>query len=266
MSRVMKELSAMNAFMLRDFDLSKRYIGWEIVFLVYTTVNSITIGLIGVGTQNPGLTLYLLVGALMWSFLAVLFHVIADTVAWEVWEGTVEYTFMAPVHRLTHLFGVCLYAIVYGAIRVVIVMLLLSLFFKLDLGKADFVAAMIVLCAASVSFVGLGMMAAVLPLLSPEKGPQATHIILACLLLVSGVYYPVSALPAWLAPLAKASPATYALNSMRAALIDGKGIGTMGHTLVALAIGGAVLIPAGYFIFSLAESYAKRTGRLKRQG
>lgn len=40
----------------------------------------------------------------------------------------------------------------------------------------------------------------------------------------------------------------------------------MGHTLVALAIGGAVLIPAGYFIFSLAESYAKRTGRLKRQG
>ena len=27
----------------------------------------------------------------------------------ERWEGTIEYTFMAPVSRLTHMFGICAY-------------------------------------------------------------------------------------------------------------------------------------------------------------
>lgn len=39
---------------------------------------------------------------------------------------------------------------------------------------------------ASVAFIGLGLTAAVFPLLSTEKGAQATHIMEAFILLVSG--------------------------------------------------------------------------------
>jgi polyphosphate kinase len=61
----------------------------------------------------------------------------------------------------------------------------------------------------------------VLPLLSPEKGLQMTNIIKALVLLVSGVYYPIAVLPAWLQPFSKISPAYYMLEGMRAALLAG---------------------------------------------
>ena len=44
-------------------------------------------------------------------------------------------------------------------------------------------------------------MAAALPVMSPERGAEATHIFQGSLLLVSGVYYPVDVLPRWLQPL-----------------------------------------------------------------
>ena len=43
--------------------------------------------------------LYLLIGTTMWSYLSAVFDVVAETIAWERWEGTIEYTLMAPVPR-----------------------------------------------------------------------------------------------------------------------------------------------------------------------
>ena len=64
--------------------------------------------------------------------------------------------------------------------------------------SADFATALVLLAVASVSFVGLGMITAVLPLISPEKGAQLGFIAQGLLLVVSGVYYPVSVLPQWM--------------------------------------------------------------------
>ena len=63
-------------------------------------------------------------------------------------------------------------------------------------------------------------MAAVLPLLSPEKGSQATHIMEGLLLLVSGIYYPITSLPKWLQYFSYISPATYTLEGVRKALLE----------------------------------------------
>ena len=53
-----------------------------------------------------------------------------------------------------------------------------------------------ILVVASISFFGIGMMTAVLPLISPEKGAQLGFVAQGMLLVVSGVYYPVEVLPA----------------------------------------------------------------------
>ena len=42
------------------------------------------------------------------------------------------------------------------------------------------------------------MMTAVLPLISPEKGTQLGFVAQGLMLVVSGVYYPVSVLPGWM--------------------------------------------------------------------
>ena len=265
MSQTAIEIKSLYAFVERQFNLVKRYLGWEIVFLVYTIVNALTIGFIGV-TQGKETVLYLVVGAMIWGFLSVLFHEVSESVSWERWEGTIEYTFMAPVHRFTHLGGMCLYAIIYGIIRTVVLLGAVAIFFSLNLEQANFLAALVILVVSSLSFIGLGLIAAVLPLMSPEKGAQATHIFQAVLLLISGVYYETSILPSWIRPFSAVSPATYTLRAMRAALLQGRSLGEMLNTLVLLLATGVLLIPLGLFIFHQAEIYAKKSGKLKRSG
>jgi len=187
-------------------------------------------------------------------------------VAWERWEGTIEYTFMAPLGRFTHLAGMGAYSVLYGLIRAVGLFLVVGLFFDLSMPDADFLAALVVLLVASVSFIGIGMMTAVLPLISPEKGAQLGFVAQGVLLVVSGVYYPVDVLPGWMEKISAISPATYALDGVRRAILDGDGLSTMGPDLLKLAVIGAVCIPAGMALFSAGERYAKRNGKLKRSG
>jgi len=86
------------------------------------------------------------------------------------------------------------------------------------------------------------------------------------LLVVSGVYYPVDILPGWMQFLAKISPATYALDGCRDAILDGAGLGTMWDEIWPLLVIGVVSIPIGLAVFRQGELYAKRHGKLKRSG
>jgi ABC-2 type transport system permease protein len=110
------------------------------------------------------------------------------------------------------------------------------------------------------------MMTAVLPLISPEKGTQLGFVAQGLLLVVSGVYYPVSVLPEWMQALAKISPATYALEGMRNAILDGASVSAMWKDIWPLIIIGIVSIPLGLEVFRRGERYAKRHGKLKRSG
>ena len=265
------------AFVFRDFHLTRRYMSWVVVFTFYAMVSSATVALIGVAAHDEQLTLTLVIGALLWSFLSVLFNEIASSIAYERWEGTLEYTFMAPVSRIIHLAGISLYALVYAMVRAIFVLGGLLLFVHLSLGGANMLGVLLVLLVSSLAFVGLGLMAAILPVMSPERGAEATNIFQGLLLLVSGVYYPVAVLPRWLQPLSALSPATYALTASRKLVGIGEPGSVQGHLAGAplsavlpelgiLLLMGLVLIPVGLWVFRRAESWAKRTGKLKRTG
>lgn len=214
MSALSREVRASRALIGRNFNLVKRYAGWEVVFVFYNAVNALTIGLIGLAEPGPGQAyrvLYLAIGALLWNFLSVLFFEVSNSVSWERWEGTIEYSFMAPVRRVTYLLGVCGYAVIYGGVRTLIVLGALALFFHVNLSHADLPAALLILLASSLPFLGMGLLGAIMPLLSAERGAQATQILQGVILLVSGVYYPISVLPGWLRMFSVVSPATYTL-------------------------------------------------------
>lgn len=267
-SSMAREFRSSYAFVERNWNLVRRYWGWEIAFFVYRLTTSLAVVYIGKAqaATSPDLVMFLTVGTLVWAYLSAIFDNIGEMIQWERWEGTIEYTLMAPIRRTTQMLGVSIFAILYGLIRTILLFGAISLFFDLDVRYANYLSALIVLLVGSLSFIGIGIVASTLPLLFTERGAQMVFIIGSLMLLVSGVYYPLDVLPTWMRTLALFSPATYVLDGVRAAILQGIGAGELGGQLLVLAGVGALTIPAGVRIFIGVERYAKRSGRLKRSG
>ena len=263
------ELVGLYGVVERNVYLTKRYFLWDLAFLLWTIANTLTIVFIsrGVGlspAEQNELATKLLVGGVIWAFLGIIFEIVTETVAWERWEGTIEYTFMAPVSRPVHLIGMGIYAVLYGMVRAAAVFVAVVAFINLHVPHANYAAAMSLLAIASVSFIGVGMMTAVLPLISPEKGTQLGFVAQGLMLVVSGVYYPVSVLPDWMQWISKISPATYALRGCRNSILYGAGLAWA--DVWPLLVIGFFSIPIGLLIFRAGERYAKQNGKLKRSG
>jgi ABC-2 type transport system permease protein len=265
------ELIGLGGVVERNVYLTRRYIWWDLAFFAWTVANTLTIVFIAKGIEATGgsidvdrTTTQLLIGAVVWAYLGIIFEFITETVAWERWEGPIEYTFMAPLSRAMHLGGSGVFVVLYGLVRAILLFVVVALFFGLAMPDANFFAALVILLIASVSFFGIGMMTAVLPLISPEKGAQLGFVAQGMLLVVSGVYYPVSVLPFWMEWIAKISPATYALRGIRASILEGQGL-AWGNVWPLLVI-GVVSIPLGLWVFRRGEIHAKKHGKLKRSG
>jgi len=274
MTTAMYELKASYAFIERNFNIVKRYWAWGAVWLVYSIANSLEISYIGLGVQQIAgaavngkyLVIYLTVGTIVWRYLATIFYWVTDLVGMERWEGTIEYTLMAPITRLMHMLGQTAFAIIYSLFHTSVVLLVVVLFFDVTLVHSNLFGFLLLLIAGSLSFIGISIVGSILPLLFPERGAQMTHIIIAILLLVSGVYYPVSVLPTWLQVLARFSPATYIISGAREALLNNAPTLSLWPYIWPLLVMGVIAIPLGLRIFRWAEDYAKRTGKLHRNG
>jgi ABC-2 type transport system permease protein len=267
------EIIGLGGIVERNVYLIKRYVWWEVAFFLWTVANTLTVVFIAEGVEASGGTLdvnrqttILLIGAVIWAYLGIIFEILTETVAWERWEGTIEYTFMAPLSRIVHLGGMGVFAVSYGVLRAGLLFGALASFFDLEMPQANYVSALVVLAVASISFIGIGMMTAVLPLISPEKGTQLGFIAQGMLLVVSGVYYSVEILPGFMQTIAVISPATYALEGIREAILEGSSVGDLWAELSVLAVIGVISVPLGLWIFRFGEMHAKRHGKLKRSG
>ncbi len=275
MTTIFNEFKATYAFMERNANLVKRYWSWELVWLAYSIANSLSVSYIGLGMEYIGggqsvdgryLVLYLVIGTLVWRYLSSIFYWITEVISIERWEGTIEYTLMAPIRRITHMAGQTFFAVIYSMLFTGVILLVTVVMFDIDMSQANLLGGTVMLMAGSLSFIGVGIMGSILPLLFPERGAQMTHVIIALLLLVSGVYYPVEVLPLILQKLAVVSPATYVLDGTRQALLTGLSTRELWPYVWPTLIMGVIAIPAGLRIFGLAERYAKRTGKLHRNG
>ena len=74
------EANAFVGFLERQKNLYKRYWAWEMVWVLYTLVTTLSIGYLASGMNSIGMhedpgklqavQLYLLIGALLWSYLS----------------------------------------------------------------------------------------------------------------------------------------------------------------------------------------------------
>lgn len=150
MSALVNEFRASYAFMERNLNLVKRYWSWELVWLVYSIANSLSVSYIGLGMEyvagsenvdGTRLVLYLVIGTLVWRYLSSIFYWITDLISIERWEGTIEYTLMAPIRRLTHVTGQTVFAVIYSMLFTAVILAVTVVLFDIDMTTANLGAA-----------------------------------------------------------------------------------------------------------------------------
>ena len=140
-------------------------------------------------------------------------------------------------------------------------------FIGIHLPHANYGAALSLLAIASVSFIGIGMMCAVLPLISPEKGGQLGFIAQGDA--GDDARRLGRLLPGVGAAGLDAVDRQGLTGDVRAAwrsciVLDGSGLAWA--DVWPLLVIGVAAIPLGLVIFRIGERYAKKHGKLKRSG
>jgi hypothetical protein len=83
------------------------------------------------------LTLFLLIGTLVWAYMSAVLDDMSLVIMWERWEGTIEHTLMTPVPRVVHLLGMSVFGVLHGLIRTSLILACSLPFFSVDLRHAD---------------------------------------------------------------------------------------------------------------------------------
>jgi ABC-2 type transport system permease protein len=82
--------------------------------------------------------------------------------------------------------------------------------------------------------------------------------------LLGGVYFPLQVLPFWLQNVAQFLPFTHALEGLRQAVLNGKGLTQLTTQLDILFTFAVVLLPLSLAAFAWAVGQAKRLGTLSQ--
>lgn len=175
--------------------------------------------------------------------------------------GTLEAMLMTPAPLSLIVMGSALWSYVFATFRVLVYLLLGIMLFTLSLQGANVLAAFVSLGLSIIAFASIGIIAAAL-ILVIKRGEALTALFGSFANLIGGIYYPVQIMPESLQFLAKLVPVTYAVRSMRQALLAGASWSTLAPDLLVLTGFAVILLPLSLWVFHVALRRAQRDGSL----
>jgi ABC-2 type transport system permease protein len=182
---------------------------------------------------------YLLSGILLWHVVYQSQIGLATGLLEETWSRNLLNLMVTPLREIEYAAGVALFGMVKLAMGVAVVTLAAFGFFAFDAGRMGWgiipIAAILLAVGWVIALFVIGLV------LRFGSGAEALAWgILFVVMPLSGVFYPVKALPRILRPLAQSLPTTHAFAAARA-LVDGKAlpwgqVGLAAVTAVALGV------------------------------
>ena len=204
---------------------------------------------------------FVLIGLAFTGFMGLSLSNFAESIREGQVMGTLEMMLLSPTHLSSILISSSLWAYIQTFFRVIIYLVVGVLVFGANLNNSNYGAALLILVLSILSFSGIGILSAAVVLLV-KKGDPVAWILGSASSLLSGVYYPVSVLPAWLEPFSKVLPLTYALDSIRMAMLQGSSLGELKNDIFVLVGFVIVLTPLSFLVFRAALKRAKKEGSL----
>ena len=213
---------------------------------------------LGVYASGHGDATYAAVGNAMQVTALNGIYGVTMTVGNERQFGTLPLLLASPANRMAMFMGRAAMQIVDGISSVAVGFLVAALLYGVTLGRADLPALAVCVVLISATTAGLGLLLGSLSLVYRDVLLIANLVYFLFLILV-GVNFPVSRLPAALQAVSWGLPMTRGIAAARLA-VAGRGFDRLGGLLAGELLTGCVYAGLGYVCFRLLEVWARRGG------
>jgi ABC-2 type transport system permease protein len=181
------------------------------------------------------------------------------SIVWDREFGFLKEVLVSPLSRSGVLIGKAVgaatIAIIQGAI-----MLVLAPIVNVPINLGTVLALLPLLLILSLSLSGLGLLIGAR--MRSQQGFQIVmQLVIFPMMFLSGIFFPVSGVAAWLAVLSKLNPVTYGIDAIRQVFLGSQvaGVTVFGHTMgivdsaIVVAMVGAVLLTTALWVFNRQE-------------
>ncbi|HET7341217.1 MAG TPA: ABC transporter permease [Methylomirabilota bacterium] len=254
------ELLAAWAVVVRNALMGMRNVFFFFELLFWPVVGVLSIGLM---TRFLGLTpaqaAFVLVGTLALSVINVCQLEVAYAMLLDVWSKSVKHQFMAPIGVRHLTIGAWLVGMVRGFVIFVLLSALAAWAFDFHVLAPGLPAASVFLFGCFISAWIVGVAVCALITLFGSRAEAFAWASVNLVLVLAGIYYPVSVLPRPVALVAQAIPLTYFLDAYRAHF------GFPAEFTAPIATGlamSAVYAVLAHWAFHAAVERARHTGLL----
>jgi ABC-2 type transport system permease protein len=204
------------------------------------------------GSQAAG---YLLAGIVLWHVIYQSQIAVSTGLLEETWTRNILNLMVTPLRETEYLGGVALFGMVKLAMGVGLMVIGALVFFGFDTSTLGFglvpIAAVLLAVGWGISLFVIGLV------LRFGSGAEALAWgVMFVLLPLSGVFYPVDALPVALQPVAEALPTTHAFAALRD-LVDGNGLNWTEVSLAAVST-LALIALSGWFLVAMLRRFRRR--------
>lgn len=254
------EIVKVSAFFLRSWRMTYRnaFTIFEIVF--WPIVNLLSVGLLTRFLQaEPGTVVFVLVGTFALSTVQVCQLDVAYAALFDMWSRSIKHQLVAPIRPWHLLLGSWLMGLMRGTLVFMLQAAVSQWMFGVNVLAHGVAPALALLAGLLLSAGGIGLLVCTLLMLFGLRAEVSAWSGVSLILLLCGVYYPVSVLPAPLQVVAAAVPLTHFLEAFRAQLGYAP---VFKEPLVRGYVLAAVYAAGGYALFAWAIQRARRTGML----
>jgi ABC-2 type transport system permease protein len=204
------------AFVYKNWTMAKRNVFTLLEILFWPVVGFLSVGLLTeFAAMQPEMKAFVLVGVVSMGTVQVCQLDVAYVLLYDVWSKALKHGFIAPTGVRHLLLGSLVVGMARGGAVFFILMGASYAFFNFDFRVPGAGPVALFLFGLFLSAATVGVLVCILVLVFGNRADVAAWSLVSLMLLVCGIYYPVSILPAWAVPVAALIPLTYLLEYFR---------------------------------------------------
>lgn len=210
------EITKITAFAFKNWIMTRRNIFTFFEIIFWPVVGFLSVGLLAEFTQlRPEMRAFILLGVIAMGAIQVCQLDVCYSLLYDVWSKAVKHGFIAPVGIRHMLLGSLLMGIIRGTVVFLILMVASYFMFDFDFTIPGAFATFLFAFGLFLNGAMVGLLVCILVLVFGNRAEIAAWSLVSLMLLVCGIYYPVSILPGGVIFIAKLIPLTYLLEYFR---------------------------------------------------